>query len=56
MVLFPDVQKKAQKQLDQVLGSLRLPEFSDRLSLPYIEAILKETLRWNPVIPLSECP
>ncbi|TFK41780.1 cytochrome P450 [Crucibulum laeve] len=53
MIYYPDVQKKAQAELDQVVGSSRLPEFSDRRDLPYITAILKEVLRWKPVTPLG---
>ena len=53
MVLYPDVQEEARKELDQVLGPHRLPDFSDQPSLPYIEAIVRETLRWNPVVPLG---
>ncbi|KAG8216723.1 cytochrome P450 [Butyriboletus roseoflavus] len=53
MVLFPDAQKKAQAQIDEIIGKGRLPCIQDRPSLPYIDAILRETLRYNPVIPLS---
>jgi cytochrome P450 len=53
MVLFPDAQKKAQAQIDVVIGKGRLPRLQDRSSLPYIDAILRETLRYNPVAPLS---
>ncbi|KAF8551808.1 cytochrome P450 [Imleria badia] len=53
MVLFPDVQKKAQAQIDVVIGKGRLPRLQDRPSLPYIDAILRETLRYSPVAPLS---
>ncbi|KIJ52427.1 hypothetical protein M422DRAFT_26040 [Sphaerobolus stellatus SS14] len=49
MVLYPEVQKNAQKELDTVIGSDRLPTFEDYQSLPYIEAILKEAHRWYPV-------
>jgi len=51
MTLNPDIQKKAQAELDQVVGSDRLPTFQDRANLPYCEAILKEVLRWGPVVP-----
>ena len=54
MVLNPDVQRKAQRELDQVVGPHRLPDFSDQPSLPYVDAIVKETLRWNPVVPRGE--
>ncbi|KIJ49922.1 hypothetical protein M422DRAFT_246291 [Sphaerobolus stellatus SS14] len=51
MILYPEVLKKAQDELDRVIGPNRLPEFNDRLSLPYIDAIVKETYRWFPVLP-----
>ncbi|KAG1878399.1 cytochrome P450 [Suillus tomentosus] len=50
MTLFPDVQKKAQAEIDAVVGPYRLPSFADRASLPYVEALTKEVLRWNIVI------
>ncbi|KAI9571605.1 cytochrome P450 [Boletus coccyginus] len=53
MVLFPEVQAKAQAELDAVVGSERLPSFSDRDSLPYINAVWKEVLRWHSVTPLA---
>ncbi|KAF9002155.1 cytochrome P450 [Cyathus striatus] len=51
MVLFPSFQKKAQQEVDQVVGRNRLPGLSDRSSLPYVEAIFQEVLRWNPAAP-----
>ncbi|KAG0699195.1 cytochrome P450 [Suillus ampliporus] len=51
MTLFPEVQKKAQAEIDAVVGPDRLPAFADRASLPYIEALTKEILRWNVVVP-----
>ncbi|EMD40136.1 hypothetical protein CERSUDRAFT_151116 [Gelatoporia subvermispora B] len=53
MVIHPDVQKRAQADLAKVVGRERLPEFNDRESLPYIEAICKEAMRWQPVVPLG---
>ena len=53
IALYPEVQKKAQKELDAVVGTERLPDFSDRPSLPYINAIIKELLRWHPATPLG---
>ena len=53
MALYPEVQKKAQEELDAVVGSGRLPDFSDRPSLPYISAIVKELLRWHIVTPMA---
>ncbi|KAG1751639.1 cytochrome P450 [Suillus paluster] len=53
MVLYPEVQAKAQAEIDSVVGSARLPTFEDKPSLPYVEAILREMFRWNPVVPLA---
>ncbi|KAG2133604.1 cytochrome P450 [Suillus bovinus] len=53
MTLFPDVQKKAQAEIDAVVGTDRLPSFADRDSLPYIEALVKESLRWHVVVPTA---
>ncbi|PSR93709.1 hypothetical protein PHLCEN_2v4604 [Hermanssonia centrifuga] len=53
MAMYPDAQKKAQAELDRVLGSGRLPTFEDRDSLPYVEAIILESIRWMPAVPLG---
>jgi cytochrome P450 len=53
MTLYPDVQRKAQAEIDSVVGNSRLPDFSDQDALPYVQAVLKEVLRWHPVTPLS---
>ncbi|KIJ12558.1 hypothetical protein PAXINDRAFT_14638 [Paxillus involutus ATCC 200175] len=53
MVENPHVWKRAQAEIDSVIGMDRLPEFDDRPSLPYVEAILRETMRWQPVVPLT---
>jgi cytochrome P450 len=53
MVLFPDVQKRVQAELDAVVGRKRLPTFQDRASLPYLEATIKESLRFHPPTPLG---
>ncbi|KAG1829824.1 cytochrome P450 [Suillus variegatus] len=53
MLLYPDVQRRAQAEIDSVVGRDRLPTFEDRTSLPYVESVLRETLRWQPIIPLG---
>lgn len=53
MVLHPEIQKKAQDEIDSVVGRDRLPDFNDRSSLPYIDYIVQETLRWGPVSPIG---
>lgn len=45
MMQFPEVQRRAQEEIDRVVGTDRLPTFADRPYLPYVEAVLKETLR-----------
>lgn len=54
MTLHPEAQEKAQSELDLVIGKGRLPLFSDRVSLPYLEAVYRETFRWYPILPLGE--
>lgn len=54
MVLYPDVQRKAQAELDAVVGHTRLPDFNDYDSLPYINALSKETMRWHLITPLGK--
>lgn len=53
MALYPEVQKKAQVEIDTVVGPNRLPDFDDRPFLPYINAIVKESMRWHLVGPLG---
>ena len=53
MTLYPDVQRKAQAEIDQIVGNSRLPDFSDEGALPYVQAVLKEALRWRPAGPLG---
>ena len=53
MTLFPEAQKKAQAEIDAVIGTHRLPTYADRESLPFVEAVIKEVLRWHVVAPLG---
>jgi len=53
MTLYPDVQKTAQEEIDRVVGSERLPTMDDRNSLPYVDALVKEIIRWWPVGPMG---
>ncbi|KAI6099768.1 cytochrome P450 [Pisolithus sp. B1] len=53
MVLYPEVQTRAQEEIDRVVGSDRLPDFSDRPKLPYVEGVFLETFRWHPVSPMA---
>jgi len=50
---YPHVVKKAQAEIDRICDSGRAPQWSDFKSLPYINCIVKEGLRWKPVAPLG---
>lgn len=56
MALHPDVQAKAQAQIDDIVGRERLPSLDDYERLPYIRAIMKELLRWRGIGPLGRFP
>ncbi|KAJ7585231.1 cytochrome P450 [Mycena floridula] len=53
MLLHPECQRRCQAEIDIVVGSGRLPDFSDRESLPYLNCVLQETLRWYPTVHLG---
>ncbi|KAJ7229311.1 cytochrome P450 [Mycena haematopus] len=53
MLSFPEVQRRAQTELDAVVGRSRMPTFADYDGLPYIRALIKETLRWAPMAPIG---
>jgi cytochrome P450 len=53
MIAHPEIQKRAQDELDAVVGRSRPPTFADAPNLPFIQALVKETLRWRPAIPLG---
>ena len=53
MIAFPEVQRRAQAELDTVVGHDRLPTFDDATRLPYVQAIIEEVLRWRPTLPLG---
>ncbi|KAJ7186809.1 putative monooxygenase [Mycena filopes] len=53
MLMNPEVQKKAQAEIDQVIGVDRLPRIEDKDSLPYVRSVVTEVLRLHPAIPLG---
>lgn len=53
MLTKPHVLKKAQQEMDDVVGTERLPTFDDRASLPYLECIMSEVLRSSVAVPLG---
>lgn len=52
MALYPDVQRKAQAEIDEVVGQDRLPSMGDERRLPYVDSLIKELHRFNPIVPL----
>lgn len=53
MILYPEVQKKAQAEIDEVIGEERLPTWPDYNSMPYVATLVKEAMRWRPTAPLG---
>ncbi|KIY52635.1 cytochrome P450 [Fistulina hepatica ATCC 64428] len=51
LAMNPEVQRTAQAELDKVLKGVRLPDFDDQSSLPYIDCIVMEVQRFEPVLP-----
>ena len=51
MASYPRVQQKAQEELDTVVGPDRLPTFDDIGSLPCLNAVIRELLRWHSPVP-----
>ena len=53
MLLHPEVQEKLHEEIDQVVGQDRLPTFDDHINLPYLHAVRKEGMRWQPPGPIG---
>jgi cytochrome P450 len=53
MIKWPEVQKKAQREIDSEIDESRSPVWSDYSKLPYIEQVIKEVMRWRPIGPLA---
>ena len=53
MTLHPQIQRRAQAELDVVIGPNRLPTLEDKPLLPYTTALIKECFRWRNVTPLG---
>ncbi|KAJ3532041.1 hypothetical protein NMY22_g7905 [Coprinellus aureogranulatus] len=53
LAMHPQVQKRAQKEIDEVVGFGRLPDFDDRPQLVYTTALIKEVFRLHPVLPTA---
>ncbi|NXE06273.1 CP1A5 protein, partial [Lophotis ruficrista] len=53
LVTYPNIQKKIQKELDQIIGQERRPRLSDRGTLPYTEAFILEVFRHSSFLPFT---
>jgi cytochrome P450 len=53
MLVYPEVQVKAQAEIDRVVGTDRLPDLEDQEQMPYVQGVVNECLRWLPVAPLG---
>ncbi|KAJ7223139.1 cytochrome P450 [Mycena pura] len=53
MALYPETQRLAQAEIDKIVGTERLPMITDMPNLPYVNAVVKETMRWHPALPLG---
>ena len=54
VMLHPELQRKAQDEIDTVTGRARFPSFEDRPKLSFVDALCKEVLRWRPAAPLRK--
>ncbi|KAH8885882.1 cytochrome p450 monooxygenase [Thozetella sp. PMI_491] len=53
LLVWPEIQRKAQEEIDRVVGPDRLPVIEDYENLPYIRCCIKESLRWMPTVILG---
>lgn len=53
MLLKPGIQAKAQREIDSIVGTERLPTLADKESLPYVNCVVHESLRWSVAVPLG---
>uniref|UniRef100_A0A8C5WTV8 Cytochrome P450 1A n=1 Tax=Laticauda laticaudata TaxID=8630 RepID=A0A8C5WTV8_LATLA len=53
LVTYPEIQKRIQEELDQIIGRERTPKQSDRAMLPYSEAFMYEMFRHSSFIPFT---
>jgi cytochrome P450 len=53
ILLHPAAMQRAQKEIDDIIGPNRLPTFEDMSQMPYVNALIKEVLRWQPLLPMG---
>ncbi|XP_045147090.1 cytochrome P450 2D14 isoform X2 [Echinops telfairi] len=53
MILHPDVQRRVQQEIDEVIGQGRRPELGDQTRMPYTTAVVHEVQRFGDIVPLN---
>ncbi|PZC85438.1 hypothetical protein B5X24_HaOG200008 [Helicoverpa armigera] len=53
LLLQPEIQDKIHEEIDRVVGRDRLPNLDDRRNMPYLEACIRETMRYDTTVPLG---
>ncbi|XP_004437989.1 PREDICTED: cytochrome P450 2D14-like [Ceratotherium simum simum] len=53
MILHPDVQRRVQQEIDEVIGQARRPEMGDQAHMPFTMAVVHEVQRFGDIIPLG---
>lgn len=53
MALYPDVQKRAREEIDRIVGD-NMVSHKNKMSMPYVNAMITEIIRWGPAVPLGE--
>uniref|UniRef100_A0A8C5VP89 Cytochrome P450 2D6 n=1 Tax=Microcebus murinus TaxID=30608 RepID=A0A8C5VP89_MICMU len=53
MILHPDVQRRVQQEIDEVIGQVRRPEMGDQAHMPYTTAVIHEVQRFADIIPMG---
>ncbi|CAI9165891.1 unnamed protein product [Rangifer tarandus platyrhynchus] len=53
MILHPDVQRRVQQEIDEVIGQVRRPEMGDQALMPFTVAVVHEVQRFADIIPLG---
>jgi len=53
LAVYPDIQKRIQQEIDNVIGKERSPKFSDRNQMPYLQAFMWELWRFRSIAPIN---